>query len=73
MTELQKEFEDIGGESHINSHISPDGKYYTQEYARWLENQVIALRRSVSNLKNYDDDLYQNYLKIGKFKQQLNP
>ena len=46
MTELQKEFEETGYTSWINTDIYPDNKIYTQEYTQWLERQVRALRHS---------------------------
>lgn len=45
MTDLQKEFEATGYTSWINADLYPDGKIYTQEYTRWLEEQVLALRQ----------------------------
>lgn len=45
MTDLQKEFEATGYTSWINADLYPDGKIYTQEYARWLERQVLAARQ----------------------------
>ena len=45
MTDLQKEFESTGHASWINADIYPDGKIYTQEYTKWLEKQVLALRQ----------------------------
>ena len=46
MTKLQKEFENTGYTSWINSDIYPDGKIYTQEYTRWLEKELLASRES---------------------------
>ena len=47
MTDLQKEFEATGYTSWINADIYPDGKIYTQEYTKWLETQVLALRKNI--------------------------
>lgn len=47
MTDLQKEFEVIGYISWINADIYPNGKIYTQEYTKWLETQVLALRKKI--------------------------
>jgi hypothetical protein len=46
MTDLQKEYEDTGYASWINSEIYPNGKIYTQEYTNWLENQLLELRKT---------------------------
>ena len=40
MNELQKEFEETGYLSWINSDLYPNGKIYTQEYTEWLERKV---------------------------------
>ena len=44
MNELQKEFERTGYSSWVNSDIYPDGKIFTNEYVKWLENKVIEFR-----------------------------
>lgn len=44
MNELQKEFEQTGYASWIDSDIYPDGKIFTKEYTKWLENKVIEFR-----------------------------
>jgi hypothetical protein len=41
MTDLQKEFEATGYSSWINSELYPDGKIYTQEYTKWLEQKIV--------------------------------
>lgn len=64
MTELQKEFEATGYTSWINADLYPDGKIYTQEYTRWLERQVLALRQpTVSGSVAVEDALaFAEYL-----------
>lgn len=49
MTDLQKEFEEMGYASWISSDIYPDGKIYTKEYTLWLENKVKHLRLSIES------------------------
>ena len=41
--DLKKEFENTGYSSWINSNLYPDGKIYTKEYTKWLENRVKSL------------------------------
>lgn len=45
MNELQKEFEATGYASWINSDLYPNGRIYTQEYTKWLEDQILELRQ----------------------------
>lgn len=41
--ELQKEFENTGYASWINSDIYPDNKIYTKAYTEWLENRLLGI------------------------------
>lgn len=71
MTDLQKEFEATGYASWINLDLYPDGKIYTQEYTKWLEKQVLALRQKC--LPEYNEILYHaKTLNESNFKEYWN-
>lgn len=49
MSELQKEFEELGQSCWINLFTYPHGKIYSKEYTEWLEKKVNDLKRLLIN------------------------
>lgn len=58
---LQKQFEDLGYCSWINSEIYPDGKIYTKEYTEWIEEQLIDLKQKNEKLIEFLQEIEKEY------------